>query len=312
MSEQFNTNDFPSRADNIRALWVPVLLCPRLGSPENLVIGIAAATANDFHLAEANAWKRLHCLYSDSAETALLATRVALHTLKADLAVRGQAALRDPKPTFSGISLGTIREGEGKSLKQISLSWLQTLSSLYDPVLAIKAESALATVHTIGDSEIKSDRLPVLVFNYIEQKNPGLTSFFNPEIRPREHRQKRVRPQQVYIAFAGSKLVANFATLPPNRRSTTIDHIKRLMWDLEQERNKASLEVGLHLSDRRFEMIVQHQEKDDPQINDKQFNGLLEVVDELSEQGRARDIAVISKYNVPDIGNHMVALERAA
>lgn len=102
-------SDFPRRAHHIRALWAPVLLSPRLGSPENLVIGVPSATEGDFHLAEPNAWRPLHCLFGDGSETALPAARVALDRLKADLSERGQIALGEPRDTFSGISEGRRR-----------------------------------------------------------------------------------------------------------------------------------------------------------------------------------------------------------
>jgi hypothetical protein len=308
MSIAFINGDFPSRAHHIRALWAPVLLSPRLGSPENLVIGVASATEGDFHLAEANAWRRLHCLFGDGSETALLAARVALDTLKADLSERGQIALREPRDTFSGISFGKVREGEGSSVKQIAVTWLASLSSLYDIALAEKVEKAGDAVAAPIETQVKADRLPVLVLEYVQQHRPQLSNFFNAEIREKRERQRKPRAQDIYIGFAGSFLVANFATLPAKRSNTTVDHIKRLMWDLEQDRDAA----GDLDRQRKYEMIVKHQDKYDPHITEKQFDEVLGVVDELGEQGRKRDIAVVSRVTVPDIGNHLLEFERTA
>lgn len=308
MSVTFTGSGFPSRAHHIRAVWTPVLFSPRLGSPENLVIGVASATESDFYLAEANAWRRLHCLFGDGAETALLATRVALDALRSDLLERGQVALHDPLTTFSGISFGKMREGEGGSVKQIATTWLASLSSLYDPELTAKIETAGDTLVAPTESKIKADRLPVLVLEYVQQHRPRLSGFFHTEIREKRERTRKPRAQDIYVGFAGSFLVANFATLPAKRSNTTVDHIKRLMWDLEQNRDAA----GALDRPRKYEMIVKHQDKYDPHITEKQFGEVLEVVDELGEQGRKRDISVVPRVTVPDIGNHLLELEQAA
>ncbi|WP_192357695.1 hypothetical protein [Mesorhizobium mediterraneum] len=308
MSVIFTNDGFPSRADHLRALWTPVLFSPRLSSPENLVIGVASATETDFYLAEANAWRRLHCLFGDGAETALLAARVALDVLKSDLSERGQTALHEPRQTFSGITMGELREGEGSSLKQIATTWLASLSSLYDAGLAERIERSEDVLPASAEAKAKADRLPVLVLEYVEQHRPRLSSFFHAEIREKRERKRKPRAQDIYIGFAGSSLVANFATLPAKRSNTIIDHIKRLMWDLEQDRDAA----GALDRQRKYEMIVKHQDKYDPHITEKQFGDVLEVVDELGEQGRKRDIAVVPRVTVPEIGNHMLELEQAA
>lgn len=308
MSVTFTGSGFPSRAHHIRALWTPVLFSPRLGSPENLVIGVACATETDFYLAEANAWRRLHCLFGDGAETALLATRVALDALKSDLSERGHVALHEPHATFSGISFGKVREGEGSSVKQIATTWLASLSSLYDAELAEKVEKAGDMQATPAESKVKADRLPMLVLEYVQQHRPQLSSFFHPQIREERERKRKPRAQDIYIGFAGSFIVANFATLPAKRSNTTIDHIKRLMWDLEQDRDGA----GALDRQRKYEMLLKHQDKYDPHITEKQFDEVLQVIDELGEQGRKREIAVVPRVTVPEIGNHLLEFEQAA
>ncbi len=308
MSASFSNSSFPSRADNLRALWTPVLFSPRLGSPENLVIGVASASETDFFLAEANSWRRLHCLYGDGAETALLAARVALDVLKADLAERGQVALREPCQTFSGISMGDVQEGEGGSVEQIATVWLASLSSLYDVALADRIESTGELSAEPRETKANADRLPVLVHEYVEQHRPRLSNFFNYEIRHKQTQKRKPKAQDIYIGFAGSSLVANFATLPAKRSKSTIDHIKRLMWDLEQDRDVS----GPLDRKRRYEMIVKHQDKSDPHITEKQYGDVLEVVDELGEQGRKREITIIPRVTVPEIGNHVLELEHAA
>lgn len=306
MTVTLDSNGFPSRTRTIRASWVPIMLCPRIGSPENFVIGVAALSPNGFHLAEANAWRRLRCLYDDDSETALMAARVALETLRTDLAGRGIAALESPKATFSGVTFGKIQTAEGLSAKQIATSWLRSLSSLYDAKLAVRADEALLDNGPVVErSGAKNDRLPVLVLEFVQERRPGLTQFFSPEIRERAKRQRGPKAQDIYVGFNGSKLAANFATLPPTRSKATIDHIKRLMWDLEKDRDSQNMA----LNDRRYEMIVKHQARTDPHISVSQFDGLMEVIDELGAQGSSSEIQVVSRVGVPEIGEHVIHTE---
>jgi hypothetical protein len=306
MTVTLDPSGFPSRAHTIRASWVPIMLCPRIGSPENFVIGVAALSSKGFHLAEANAWRRLRCLYDDDSETALMAARVALETLKTDLAGRGIAAFESPKATFSGVTFGKIQTAEGVSEKQIATSWLQSLSSLYDNKLAVRAEEALAdATQIIERSGSKSDRLPVLVLEFVQERRPGLVQFFSSEIRERARSKRRPKAQDIYVGFNGSRLAANFATLPPTRPKATIDHIKRLMWDLEKDRDSQNSAFN----DRKYEMIIKHQARTDPHISMYQFDGLLEVIDELGAQGLSSEIQVVSRVGVPEIGEHVIQNE---
>ncbi|MGQ7445322.1 hypothetical protein ACTGXM_11420, partial [Streptococcus suis] len=87
-------------------------------------------------------------------------------------------------------------------------------------------------------------------------------------------RSVRTPAQQVRIAFSGSVLVANFATLPARKPKATIEHIKSLVLDLETDRERDSMR-----GQRRWEMIVQHQGRDDPHIKPNQYDRVLEVLD---------------------------------
>nr|ART36805.1 D446 [uncultured bacterium] len=59
-------------------------------------------------------------------------------------------------------------------------------------------------------------------------------------------------------------------------------------------------------------MILKHQAKDDPHIREAQYRGILEVVDELNEQGNRLGINVESRITVQEIGQHVVTRERIA
>lgn len=291
---------FPSRATHVRARWAPLLFSPRPDSPEQLVIGIAVVSANGFYLAEANAWRRMHCLFDAGADTAMLAVRVAFDRMRKALTTGGQQAFEQFVSPFSGISLGPAQVGEAQSERALAELWLSATSSLYDKALAAGAE----TVTVPAKRTPRGDRLPILVREYVEQRRPGLAQAFSPEFQSAV-RQPRVPPQQVRIAFSGSALVANFATLPAKRSKSTIEHIKSLVWDLEQARERDHYGMS-----RRYEMLVQHQGRDDPQITARQYDGVLEVLDELGEQARARDLTMLPYSSVPNIGNHLLEIER--
>ncbi|MEI4600286.1 hypothetical protein, partial [Klebsiella pneumoniae] len=73
-----------------------------------------------------------------------------------------------------------------------------------------------------GASDARGDRLPILVREYVQQHRPGLVKAFSPEFQA-VTRSVRTPAQQVRIAFSGSVLVANFATLPARKPKATIE-----------------------------------------------------------------------------------------
>lgn len=92
--------DFPTNAGFVRAKWAPLLLRPILGSPEQLVIGVAAVNEAGFYLERANSFARLTCLFSQEANTAILAAQAALDAFEADLSSRSLAAIMEYHPIF--------------------------------------------------------------------------------------------------------------------------------------------------------------------------------------------------------------------
>ncbi|MFZ5793362.1 MAG: hypothetical protein ACRCS5_06030 [Sphingomonas sp.] len=298
---------FPSRAGNIRGMWAPLLFSPRPGSPEQLVVGVAAVTSSGFHLAEANAWRRLHCLFDADADTAMLAIRVAFERMRTVLAKDGLQAFSMYQPPFSGISLGEPKVGEAATERALAELWLAETSSLYDRALAIAAvDAAASSTDSSGASDARGDRLPILVREYVQQHRPGLVKAFSPEFQA-VTRSVRTPAQQVRIAFSGSVLVANFATLPARKPKATIEHIKSLVLDLETDRERDSMR-----GQRRWEMIVQHQGRDDPHIKPNQYDRVLEVLDQLGEQARVRDLDMLRYTSVSSIGQHLLEVERRA
>ena len=306
-----SSEHFPRLEQTVRGKWAPIFLSPLIGSPERLVIGVLAANDSGFHIERANALFRFECLYDGAAETAIFAAEVALDDLEADCAERGMEALTDPRPTFSGVSVGGIHEGEAPSLEDIARTWMASLSSLYNGGDAHSlgtqfdlAPMAYGELVSVGDGQ-SGERLPSLVFDYIIGKRPGFEKFFNADIRGSRQRRSRRDVPNVIIDFSGSRLVANFGTLKPKSRAASVDRIKRRMFDLivmrDRDRNGAF--------ERAHEMIVQRPSEDDPQISERQIIGVKETIGALAVQARVEDIALHSMTNVFEIGEYVLRTE---
>ena len=298
---------FPSLNQPVRAKWAPIFLSPVLGSPERLVIGVVAVNGSGFHIERANALRRFECLYGAAAETAIFAAELALDELEADCAGRGMDALTDPHPGFSGVSIGNVSEGEAPSLAEIARTWMTSLSSLHDADKALALEATTARELVDLDLERTTERLPSLVLDYVKNRRAGLERFFNEDIRDQRERRRRSKVHGVIIDFSGSHLVANFGTLRPLNRATSVDRIKRRMWDLKVNRDT---ERGT-IATRTHEMIVQHPTADDPQVTERQYTAITEAISDLSEQAQKEEISFTSMTNVAQIGDHVLAAEAA-
>ena len=300
-------DQFPKLRSPTKAKWAPVFLSPIMGAPEKLVIGIAAVSANEFHLERANALRRLECLYGKAAATAIFAAEVALEELRADLAIRGIEALSAPKPTFSGISIGTLADGEANSVQEVARSWMISSSSLYDTAQALSiAVEARALAAPSEGGAVVTDRLPSLVLNYVAVKRPGLREFFNEDIRDERRRRRHSKAHSVIIDYAGSHLVANFGTMAVTQPTASVDKIKRRIFDLLIDRDTEKRAIAK----RRHEMIVQHPDRDDPQITERQFDAVEEAIASLSDQAQREEIVLIASTSVSKIGDHILETEQ--
>ena len=137
---RLDSDHSPRLETPVRGKWAPVFLSPLIGSPERLVIGVVAANDSEFHVERANALFRFECLYGTAAEAAVFAANVALGDLEADVVERGIEALIEPRPTFSGVSVGEVREGETSSLADVARTWIASLSSLHDSNISLCRE----------------------------------------------------------------------------------------------------------------------------------------------------------------------------
>ena len=300
--------DFPGNTGFVRAKWAPLLLRPILGSPEQLVIGVAAVNKAGFHLERANSFARLTCLFSGEATSAILASQAALDALEADLSSRAVGAIAEYLPIFSGIALGDVGDAEGPSLKSIASSWMASLSSLYtrSSELALVAESPVMLAADVGESSRPRDRLPALVLDYVKNKRPGLDKFFSEEIRE-QHARRRANASAVYIDFAGSRIVANFGTLSATHHVASVDRIKRRLWDLKVDRDN---EKG-GLARRDHEMIVQHPSKTDPQFTERQLDRMEHALTALEQQADQEEIRFRPMHTINQIGDHLLTREAA-
>lgn len=298
--------DFPTNAGFVRAKWAPLLLRPILGSPEQLVIGVAAVNEAGFHLERANSFARLTCLFSQEANTAILAAQAALDAFEADLSSRSLAAIIEYHPIFSGVVLGQVGDAEGQSLKTIAYTWMVSLSSLYSPRSEMALASEAVTDADAAEIARPRDRLPALVLDYVTSKRPGLDKCFSEEIRE-QHARRRANASAIYIDFAGSRIVANFSTLSATHHVASVDRIKRRLWDLKVDRDNEKSE----LSRRDHEMIVQHPPKNDPQFSEKQIDRMEQALAALEQQADQEEIRFRAMNTINQIGDHLLAKEAA-
>ena len=306
MSDDF-TSRFPQPARTVHARWAPIYLSPIMGSPERLVVAVAAASSNGFHIESANALKRLECLYGSMAETALFAIEVAIDELRTALTASGPTALAEGALVFSGVTVGEVKEGEARTEKDLAITWMTALSSLYkfnrpaakEGEVVVDFEQARATI---------SDRLPILVLDHIRSVAPTLSQYFSEEIR--SHRQRRATSgiAGVNIDYAGSKYVANFATLQASTQASSVDRIKRKMFDLKVRRDA---EHGL-FQPRSHEMIVFTPPRNSPLVTEAQQERLDDALSTLGEQSKSEGFDLLAMHEVPEIGRRVLEGEALA
>lgn len=312
MNLAFSPDQFPSRARLVSASWAPILFAPNPDTPERLVIAVVAVGTDDFYVAPANSAKRLSCLYGPAASTALMVQEATVRQLREDLAIRGLAAIESPEFLFAGVSLGVIRAGEAENVHELASRWLEAISSIHvaDRSAVVEVDEPVQAAVAAIEAQTDNDRLPVLVYKAVEEADPDLGSFFSADIRSRARKAPRPAPQKVFIGFAGSNVVANFATLRPSTRPRgMIDHIKRLMWDLAQHQDDEANRISRQ---RSHEMIVFSRDSSDPEIDDQKATVLLEMMEDLKEQGAKDEISVQQRSSVGSIADHVRIAERTA
>lgn len=305
MSDNF-ASAFPQPVRTVRARWAPIYLSPIMGSPERLVVAVAVASERGFHLEAANALKRLECLYGPSAETALFAIEVATEELTTALAASGPSALTEGTLVFSGVTVGQVLEGEARTEKDLAITWMNALSSLYRTNEPMNEERGVVDLDPTRASQ--PDRLPVLVLDHVRTVAPPLIEYFSDEIRSHRRRRATSGIAGINIDYAGSKYVANFATLQVSTRAHSVDRIKRKMFDLKVRRDA---DHGL-FEPRTHEMIVFTPPLDSPLITEGQRSRLDEALEDLTEQSKTEGFALLAMHAVPEIGHRLLQSERLA
>lgn len=308
MDIPINTDIFPKLHDGVRAHWSPVFFEPISGSYERFVVGVAAFNQDGFHLEWANQLDRLKCFYGTDAIGAVSAIEIAGEYLEADLAKRATEAFTNPDPAVTGIAFGELREAEGASLESIARSWMSALSSLYiEPVAEMLAVARPVLNAAAEVDQGSGDRLPFLVCDYVKSQREGFAGYFSADLREGKQQRMRGSSHKVVVDFSGSRLVANFGTLKAGSLTSSINLIKRRLWDLKVERDRES---GSEFA-REHEMILQRPQKDDPQVTEKQQENLDEAFEALEHQADQEKLRLRALSSVRQIGDHILKVEAA-
>lgn len=299
---------FPDTDDLAEALWRPIFIEPILGSGERITIGVIAANGTECYLARANDLERLRCLYAERRIPIIHTVEDSLAVLSADLAKRGKQALLEPKRTFANIIFGETSQGMGSSVEDIALSWLRTTSSLFSENRIKHELAALSRKMLIGGNqaqEVARDRLPEIVLKYVTNRRPPLERFFADAIRMKSKRY-RTKQYAVHIDYSSSVMSANFCTLQVRRPNPSVRTIKERLWDLRVDRDKAA---NTFVSDRKYELFVQHPSLDDPQYSERHISVVNEAVEELKDQASIEGIQFFSTSMPNAIAETIIEVE---
>lgn len=311
MSRALSLADFPQPTDAVRASWAPIFIEPLAGSGERLTVAVVAANTDNFFVARANRLDRLKCLYGNEAQGIEFAIDVSLDAYDSMLAEVGLSAMRDPEWIFASIHLGQIRDGAGNSVEEIARQWLAYSSSFHDQptpgLIAKTAELRGFGSEDLAPVSVIRDRLPKLVHDYVVERQPRLSKAFSDvSIQVAQGRRRR-KSHEVNIDFYGAKIVANLGTLVAGGIGTSVEHLKRKMWDLKVARDQHGSPL-LHL---RHEMLVQHPANDDPQLSQRQLDNLNEALSELERQADLEQLRLRPLTTVREIGEHILRAEAA-
>ncbi|OWK23967.1 hypothetical protein AJ87_26630 [Rhizobium yanglingense] len=246
---------FPQRSDDfVSVTRVPVMYSPLLGSPESFVIGAVCYDGRGIHLERANSLSRLECFYGQQSIGAIVAIEFALDDLS-EAIKSADFSLGRYRPSVSGLAFGEEERVEGRSLQEVSSSWMTAMSSLYRRTELDIIQLPVSDVSPVAPRKNSETENLKQLFDYTVQRQPSLMAAFNRDLFSARRRRAN-SPQTVFIDFSGTRLVANFGILTPRHYSAAIDRIKRQMWDLKIARDQDRDGPA----PREHEMIVQHPE----------------------------------------------------
>lgn len=297
---------FPTRRGRTFG-WAPILFQPIQYSPERLIIGVAVVERSSVHLLRANRLDKLACLFGDAAEDAIFAAEVALQAIEHDFLAGNASIIQGYSASVSGVSIGELREAEGEHWLEVAERWFSASSAMFQKseieLLSLVPSEVANAVAMAPSVPAPRERLPSLVAEYVTKQRPSLRSGFSPSVFGRVEKRHPADPK---IDFRGFRVNANFATLFANR-TTSVDRIKRRMWDLKVLKERAE---G-NLFDQRFEMFVQHPRRDDPQVSDAQQKRLMESINVLEGEADTVEIRLRPLTSVEEIGDFLLAAEAA-
>jgi hypothetical protein len=131
--------------------------------------------------------------------------------------------------------------------------------------------------------------------------------FFSVDLQEGRKRRTVGKSYEILIDFAGSKLVANFGTLKAGGLSSSVNIIKRRLWDLKVDRDREPNSLLV----RHHEMIVQSPPSEDPQITERQYENISDALRALEHQAAQEALRLRALNTVAQIGEHVLAEEAA-
>jgi hypothetical protein len=125
---------FPRRSGDFALFTrVPILYRPIMGSPEQFVVAVVSCGPGGKHLERANCLSKLAGLYGANAVGVILAIEVGLDEI-ADAIVDPEISIGGFNSAVTGLALGNEEIAEGRSLEEVSKTWLEAHSSLQERV----------------------------------------------------------------------------------------------------------------------------------------------------------------------------------
>ncbi|MEH6808568.1 MAG: hypothetical protein V7651_06920 [Hyphomonas oceanitis] len=296
---------FPQKADIQEAQWAPILLEPIEGSYERLVIGVAVLGASDYHIESANALHRLECFYGINAPAIEMAIQMTCEHLKHDIMERGTSAIMLPKLVLSSASLGEVRVAQGASMEVIARSWMKTLSSIYETT-ATKIPDEKLVQQRLPDRAVKTrDSIPELVLEYVDARNSDVVQNFNRTLIEGHSRRSFKNSHEVVIDYSGKNLFANFGSIEVGKLASSVDKIKRRLWDLKVHRDN-NHRVDAH------QMLIHRPPQGSKLGSQRQIDNIEEAVESLEQQADQEEIRLLAFTSVEAIGERLLKVEQAA
>jgi hypothetical protein len=300
-----NISGFPSADDFEAMAWAPILFQPILGSKEQFIVGIAAASSRDCCLVRANMLDRLNCFYTKDGEFLINLIETALDELERDLRSRGKLALVEYSPSISGILIGDIEKTKGPSCQEVATAWISAMSSLYARgAKASKSDSNIVEALDIS-KKLPIDNLPREVLTYVKGQYPALEDYFSEAVKNKKARNKR---SGINVDYSSSRIVVNFCTLSAKRFLSSTHNIKTRLWDLSASHDSND---GF-LPRRAHEIILKWPHLEDSELTRKQVAELSEAVDDFKSQSIGKGLGVVPLHTVEEIGDYLLEREKAA